>query len=50
MVIGVEEGQGLLLEDEEDGIDEFEVFGQVIHLGSVRGYRQGPRGHIRSKE
>lgn len=32
MVVGVEEGEGFLLEDEEDGIDEFEVFGEVVHL------------------
>lgn len=32
MVIGMEEGQRLLFEDEEDGIDQFEVFGQVVHL------------------
>jgi hypothetical protein len=32
MVIGVEESERLLFEDEKDSIDEFEVFGQVIHL------------------
>jgi hypothetical protein len=32
VVVGVEEGQGLLLEDEEDGVDQFEVLGQVIKL------------------
>lgn len=32
MVIGVEEGQRLLLEEQEDGIDEFDVFGQVVEL------------------
>ena len=28
----MEEGEGLLLEDEEDGVDEFEVLGEVVHL------------------
>jgi len=32
MVIGVEESQRLLLEDQEQGVNEFEVFGQVIHI------------------
>jgi hypothetical protein len=32
MVIGVEESERLLFEDEKDSIDEFEVFGQVIHI------------------
>ena len=32
VVVGVEEGEGLLLEDEKDGVDEFEVFGEVVHL------------------
>ena len=32
MVVGVEECERLLLEDKEDGIDEFEEFGQVVHL------------------
>ena len=32
MVIGMEESEWLLLEDEKDSIDEFEVFGQVVHL------------------
>lgn len=27
VVVGVEEGEGFLLEDEEDGVEEFEVFG-----------------------
>ena len=43
MMVGVEEGQGLLFKDEEDGIDQLEVLGQVVHLdksqssGDVRG-------------
>lgn len=32
MVIGVQEGEGLLLEHKEYGIDEFEIFGEVVHL------------------
>ena len=32
VVVGVEEGQGLLLEDEEDGVDELEVLGEVVKL------------------
>jgi hypothetical protein len=32
VVVGVEEGQGLLLEDEEDGIDQLEVLGEVVKL------------------
>lgn len=35
VVVGVEEGQGLLLEDEEDGVDQLEVLGQVIELEGV---------------
>lgn len=33
MVIRVEEGQRLLLEEQENGVDQFEVFGQVVELG-----------------
>lgn len=32
VVVGVEEGQGLLLEDQEDGINELDVFVQVVEL------------------
>lgn len=32
VVVGVEECQGFLLENEEDGVNEFEVLGQVVHL------------------
>ena len=32
MMIGVEESQGLLLEDEEQGVNEFEVFREVVQL------------------
>lgn len=49
VVVGVEEGQWLLLEDKEDGVNELDVFVQVVELraalvniswpiGSVRGY------------
>lgn len=32
MVVGVEEGQGLLLEEEEHSVDQFEVLGEVVEL------------------
>ena len=32
MVVGVEECQRLLLEDHEDGVEQFKVFCQVIKL------------------
>lgn len=32
MVVGVEESQRLLLQDKEDGVNQFEVFRQVVHL------------------
>lgn len=32
VVVGVKEGQGLLLEEEEHRVDQFEVFGQVVKL------------------
>ena len=35
VVVGVEEGQGLLLEDEEDGVDQLEVLGEVVKLESI---------------
>lgn len=35
VVVGVEEGQGLLLEDEEDGVDQLEVLGEVVELEDV---------------
>jgi len=34
VVVGVEEGQRLLLEEEENGVDQFEVLGQVVELAS----------------
>jgi hypothetical protein len=34
MVIGVEEGEGLLLQEEEDGIEQFEEFGEIVQLGT----------------
>jgi hypothetical protein len=35
-VIGVEESERLLLQDQEDSVDKLEVLGEVIHLdGSV---------------
>jgi hypothetical protein len=33
VVVGVQEGKRLLLEDEEDGVNQFEVLGQVVELG-----------------
>lgn len=32
VVIGMEEGQRLLLEEQEDGVEEFQVLGQVVEL------------------
>lgn len=32
MVVGVEEGEGLLLEEKEDSVDQLEVFGEVVEL------------------
>jgi hypothetical protein len=37
VVIGMEESQGLFLEDEEKRVDEFDVFGDVVQLVGVRG-------------
>jgi hypothetical protein len=46
MVVGMKEGQGLLLEEQEDGIEKFEVLGQIVELSSVSaGQRFKP--HIR---
>lgn len=36
VVVGVEEGQGLLLEDQEDGVQEFNVFVDIVEL--LRGH------------
>lgn len=35
MVVGVEEGERLLLEEQEDRVEQFQVFGQVGELFSV---------------
>ncbi len=32
VVVRVEEGKWLLLENEEDGVDEFEVLGEIVQL------------------
>lgn len=32
MVVSVEEGQGLLFEEEENGVNQFEVLGQIVEL------------------
>lgn len=32
MVVGVEEGERLLLQEEEAGVEEFEVLGEVVQL------------------
>ena len=32
VVVGMEECERLLFEDEEDGVDQFEVFGEVVEL------------------
>ena len=33
VVVCVQESERLLLEDKEDGVDQFEVLGQVVQLG-----------------
>ncbi len=35
VVVAVEEGQGLLLEEQEAGIQKFEVLGEVVQLGGA---------------
>lgn len=46
VVIAVQEGQGLLLEEEEDGVQEFQILGQV---GQLRlGLARCPRCHMSS--
>lgn len=35
MVVGMEEGKWLLLEDQEDGVNELEIFREVVHLHFV---------------
>jgi len=35
MVVGVEECERLLLQDQEDGINKFEIFREIIHLAKV---------------
>lgn len=32
VVVAVKEGQGLLLEEQEDGVEQLKVFGQVVEL------------------
>lgn len=32
VMVGVEEGEGLLLEEEEAGVEELEVLGEVVEL------------------
>ena len=44
VVIRVEEGQRLLLEEQENGVDQFEVFGQVVELGPCQSSM--PHSHI----
>lgn len=44
VVVSVEEGQGLLFEKEENGVDKFEVLGQIVKLVSC----QRLSYHIRS--
>ena len=35
VVVGVEEGQGLLFEDEKDRVEKFDEFGEVIELPEI---------------
>ena len=32
MVVGMKEGQGLLLEEQEDGVEQLKVLGEVVEL------------------
>jgi hypothetical protein len=41
-MVGVEESQGLFLQDEEDGVEEFEVLVEVVKLVAVVSYAQLP--------
>ena len=36
VMVGMEKGEGLLLEKEEDGVDKLEVFGKIIELGGCQ--------------
>ena len=36
MVVRVKECQGLLLEEQKDGIDQLDIFGQVVELDGTR--------------
>ena len=42
MVVGVEEGQRFLFQDQEDGVNEFEVFGKIVHLHIIINRLLGP--------
>lgn len=35
VVVCVQEGERLLFEEEEGGVEEFEVFGEIIQLGGT---------------
>lgn len=35
VVVGVKEGQGLLLEDQEDCVQEFDIFVDVVQLSQI---------------
>lgn len=39
MVVGVKEGQRLLFEEQEGGVDQFNVFGQVVELSGQPAHR-----------
>ena len=44
-MVCVEEGEGLLLEDEENGVNQFEVLGQIIHLHRLARNMETSRGN-----
>jgi hypothetical protein len=44
VVVAVEESEGLLLEEEEDGVQELEVFGKVVELFKREGVRSNIHG------
>lgn len=35
VVVGVEEGQWLLLEDQENGVDKLDIFVEIVELGVI---------------
>jgi hypothetical protein len=49
VVVSVKEGKGLLLEDKEDGVDKFEVLGEVVQLRKLAAQKKEQRDAIRPR-